>query len=291
MNRRPETMEPDIHTESGQVLVRFWGVRGSMACAGTETLRYGGNTACVEVRCGPHLLLLDAGTGIRHLGNDLNGHAVDADILLSHSHFDHVCGLPFFKPLFSPRNAFRLWVGRHGDSGRSARQVLYDLMVPPLFPVSPDVFNAAVDYRDFRMGDAIELRPGLWVHSAATRPGGPSVGYRIEYGGKVVTYITDAEHRPEAPSAAVADLLRGADIAIFDASHVDTEHWEGDHSSWEDGLHLCCRQQVKTYVVFHHDPRHDDDFLDRIGSQLAATAPGAEGPEPVLAREGLILLP
>lgn len=284
MNATPDFLTPDQMADAG-ITIRFWGVRGSMPCAGNDTLRYGGNTACVELRCGPYLILLDAGTGLRYLGNDLNGHAVDADILLSHSHYDHVCGLPFFKPLYAPQNKFRLWVA-HKANGRSARQVLDELMVPPLFPVSPDVFNAGVDYCDIEPDAATEIRPGLWVRTVALRADGGSVGYRIEYRGRAIAYVTDSQHRPGAPAQAVEELIRGADVAIFDASHVDTEHWEGDHSTWEDGLHLCDKAGVKTYVVFHHDPQHDDDFLDRIAEQLHALRPSA-----LLAREGLILRP
>src|SRR3977135_4306969 len=94
--------------------VRFWGVRGSIACSGPRTARYGGNTSSLEVRCGERILLFDAGTGIRYLGKSLEGRAIDADIFLTHTHFAHVCGLPFFRPFFEPKNKFRLWAGHLG---------------------------------------------------------------------------------------------------------------------------------------------------------------------------------
>src|SRR5437764_1891523 len=110
--------------------VRFWGVRGSIACSGPRTARYGGNTSSLEVRCGERILLFDAGTGIRYLGKSLEGRAIDADIFLTHTHFDHVCGLPFFRPFFEPKNKFRLWAG-HLGGGMTLRRVLDEFMVAP----------------------------------------------------------------------------------------------------------------------------------------------------------------
>ena len=103
--------------------VRFWGVRGSIACSGPRTARYGGNTSSLEVRCGERLLLFDAGTGIRYLGKTLEGQRLDTDLFFTHTHFDHVCGLPFFRPFFEPGNRFRLWAGHLGE-GLTLKRVL-----------------------------------------------------------------------------------------------------------------------------------------------------------------------
>ena len=125
----------------GDFTVRFWGVRGSIACSGPRTERYGGNTSSIEVRCGGRMLLFDAGTGLRYLGNSLSTSPIDADLFLTHTHFDHVCGLPFFRPFFQPQNRFRLWAGHLGE-GMTLRRVLGEFMMSPLFPVPPQVFRA-----------------------------------------------------------------------------------------------------------------------------------------------------
>ena len=126
--------------------VRFWGVRGSIACPGPRTARYGGNTSSVEVRCGDRLLMFDAGTGLRYLGKSLDGARLDTDLFFTHTHFDHVCGLPFFRPLFQPQNKFRLWSG-HLRGAMTLKRVLAEFMMAPLFPVSPGVFAAKMDFR------------------------------------------------------------------------------------------------------------------------------------------------
>src|SRR3954462_1852159 len=127
--------------------VRFWGVRGSIACSGPRTARYGGNTSSLEVRCGERLLLFDAGTGIRYLGKTLDGARIDGDIYFTHTHFDHVCGLPFFRPLFQPQNKFRLWAG-HLSGAMTLKRVLAEFMMSPLFPVPPEVFRSTLEKFD-----------------------------------------------------------------------------------------------------------------------------------------------
>ncbi|MGH8691680.1 MAG: MBL fold metallo-hydrolase, partial [Burkholderiales bacterium] len=132
--------------QSSDFTVRFWGVRGSIACSGPRTARYGGNTSSIEVRCGARLLLFDGGTGLRYFGNSLAAagpasEPLDADLFLTHTHFDHVCGLPFFRPFFDPKNRWRLWAGHLGE-GMTLRRVLGEFMMAPLFPVPPQVFRA-----------------------------------------------------------------------------------------------------------------------------------------------------
>jgi phosphoribosyl 1,2-cyclic phosphodiesterase len=269
--------------------VRFWGVRGSIAAAGPETARYGGNTSSIEIRCGKRLILLDAGTGMRYLGNRLVAEApLDADIFFTHTHFDHVCGLPFFGPFFEPRNKFRLWAG-HLEAGMTLHRVLHEFMMAPLFPVSPGVFAADMEFRDFKAGATLKPAPELVVRTAPLNHPNGATGYRIEYGGKSVCYVTDTEHVPGTPDRNVLGLIAGADVVIYDCMYTDEEFpkyvgW--GHSTWQEGLRLCKAAGAKRLVVFHHDPDHDDDRLDAIGREAAAAMPGA-----VIAREGLTLAP
>jgi len=280
------------NTPGDGFLVRFWGVRGSIAAPGPATARYGGNTSSIEVRCGARLLLLDAGTGIRYLGGALAREApIDADILFTHTHFDHVCGLPFFKPFFQPENRFRLWAGHLGE-GLTLHRVLREFMMAPLFPVPPDVFKAAIEYRDFKGGETLPLHgaPEITVRTARLNHPDGATGYRIEYAGKSVCYITDTEHVPGKPDRNVLGLIEGADIVIYDCMYTDEEYARAyvgwGHSTWQEAVRLCKAARVKKLVVFHHDPDHDDDRMDAIGRAVAAAMPGA-----VVAREGMTLAP
>jgi phosphoribosyl 1,2-cyclic phosphodiesterase len=280
------------NSAAGGFLVRFWGVRGSIAAPGPATARYGGNTSSIEVRCGDRLLLLDGGTGMRYLGNALLAEApLDADLFFTHTHFDHVCGLPFFKPFFQPENRFRLWAG-HLDSGLTLHRVLREFMMAPLFPVPPDVFKARIEYRDFKSGATLPLpgAQGITVRTAPLNHPDGATGYRIEYAGKSVCYITDTEHAPGKPDRNVLGLMEGADIAIYDCMYTDEEFAKSyvgwGHSTWQEAVRLCKPAGVKQLVVFHHDPDHDDATMTAIEQELAGASDGG-----IVAREGMLLTP
>jgi phosphoribosyl 1,2-cyclic phosphodiesterase len=269
--------------------VRFWGVRGSIACAGPETLRYGGNTSSLEVRCGERLLLFDAGTGIRYLGNRLMRDApLDADLYLTHTHFDHVCGLPFFRPLFQPENTFRLWAG-HLAGRASLKTVLWQFMMTPLFPVRPEVFRANVAYNDFSAGDTLRLSPEITLRTTPLNHPDGATGYRLEFAGRSMCYLTDTEHVAGAPDRNILGLIADADMVIYDSMYTDEEwaagHVGWGHSTWQEAVRLCRSAGAKRLVVFHHNPDHDDDMLDAIGREVEAALPGS-----ILAREGLELV-
>ena len=269
--------------------VRFWGVRGSIACPGPRTARYGGNTSSLEVRCGERLLLFDAGTGIRYLGNSLDGAGpLDADMYFTHTHFDHVCGLPFFRPLFQPKNRFRLWAGHLGE-GMTLRRVLEEFMVAPLFPVPPEAFRATMEYRDFTAGETLSAGGQIAVRTAPLNHPDGATGFRVDHDGRSFCYITDTEHVPGAPDRHVLGLMAGADLVVYDSMYTDAEYpdyvgW--GHSTWQEGVRLCRQAGAKRLVVFHHDPEHDDEQLDGIARELDAALPGS-----MVAREGLVLEP
>ncbi len=267
--------------------IRFWGVRGSIACPGGDTLHYGGNTSCVEVRCGSRLLIFDCGTGARVFGNHLQA-ALDADLFFSHTHFDHICGLPFFAPVFVPGNKLSLWAGHLGGK-TTIREVLCSMMIDPLFPIPPDAMRADITYKDFEAGETLSPAPGITLKTAPLNHPNGATGYRLEFAGKVVCYVTDTEHVIGAPDENVLRLIEGADLLIYDATYTDDEYpqFEGwGHSTWQEGARLCETAGVKTYVLFHHAPSHDDAFMDRIAEEVDRMRPGA-----VVAREELILRP
>ncbi len=264
--------------------VRFWGVRGSIPAPGAATARYGGNTSCVEMRCGPHMLIFDAGSGIRELGVAMeSGGQVEADLFLSHTHYDHLVGLPFFGPVFNPRNSFRVWAG-HLKPERTIESVLRGFMTDPLFPVPLDIFNAHIDFHDFIAGDTLQPRPTITVRTTSLNHPNRATGYRVEYGGKAACYVTDTEHVIGAPDRNILGLIEGADLMIYDSSYTDAEFpnfigW--GHSTWEEGVRLAQAAHVKRVGLFHHEPSRDDDVLDTIGEAAERMFSGA-----FVAREG-----
>lgn len=268
--------------------IHFWGVRGSIPCPGPATARYGGNTPCVEVRCGKRLVIFDAGTGIRALGNELTqkGEALDADILLSHCHIDHVNGIPFFAPFFSSANRFRLWAG-HLLPDYNLEDALRSLMSHPLFPIEVEVFKANIRYRDFAAGERIDLGDNVVVRTVPLDHPGGATGYRLDFAGRSFAYITDNEIRPSGPDPRLVKLVHNADLVVYDCTYTDSEiaskaGW--GHSSWHQGLQLADAAHIKSFCLFHHAPEHDDAFMDMIAAEAEAARKGT-----IVAVEGTII--
>jgi phosphoribosyl 1,2-cyclic phosphodiesterase len=257
--------------------IRFWGVRGSLPCPGPATKRYGGNTPCVEVRCGDRLIILDAGTGLRELGDKLvaEGGTIDADILLTHCHYDHVIGIPFFAPFFQPRHHFRMWAGNLLPDFR-LKGVMENMMSEPLFPIGIDMFKADIAYRDFRAGETIAPGGGVTIRTVPLDHPGGATGYRIDYKGRSVAYITDNEGRREECDAALVAAAKDADLVIYDTAYTEDEieakkGW--GHSTWQDGMRLVDAAGAKTFCLFHHAPEHDDAAMDALLAEARAARP------------------
>lgn len=248
-------------------LVRFWGVRGSIAVSGPEFARYGGNTICIEMRCGKHTLLFDAGSGLRPAGKALRASGVtDFDLFFSHCHYDHIIGLPAFKPIYERGIKLTLWSG-HLAGRMTTRQMVDAFIQPPWFPVKLEICKANLDYRDFVSGDVLRPREGIVVRTGSlTHPGG-CIGYRVEWGGRVVAVITDTEHEPGKLDQAVLDLIRDADLVIYDCTYTEAEmeRYRGNgHSTWQQGVKLCEAAGARGLALFHHDPSRTDDDLDEM---------------------------
>lgn len=258
--------------------VRLWGVRGSLPVGGADTREFGGNTMCVEMRLGDHVLILDAGSGLAAAGAALMAEGRrEATLLFTHWHYDHVIGLPFFAPFFQPGHAIRVWSG-HSPDGTTTEAMMADFMRAPFFPVGPACFRAQVRPGDFRAGDVLAPWQGVTIHTGALHHPGGAVGYRVEWGGRVAALITDTEHVPGELDPRVMDLIRGADLVLYDACYEDAE-FPGvcgfGHSTWQQALRLAQAAGVARVGMIHHAVHRSDADLRRIEGQAQAVLPGA----------------
>ena len=273
----------------GKFEVRFWGVRGSIASPGADTASVGGNTSSVEVRCGDTRILLDAGTGLRKLGDSLllEGKPVEATLLLSHFHWDHIQGLPFFVPAYVPTTKLDI-VG--GNVRTSLREALVHQMSDPVFPVRFDELGAKIRTRDVRAQDLFEIGDAKVKVGKGNHPGGV-LAYRIELGGKSIVYATDTEHFA-CVDPDLRALAREADILIYDAQYTPEEYagkmgrsrvgW--GHSTYVAACELAREANVGKLVLYHHDPQRTDAGVLEIEERSRLIYPST-----VAAREGLVL--
>jgi phosphoribosyl 1,2-cyclic phosphodiesterase len=272
-----------------QFQLQFWGVRGSIACPGSATLRYGGNTPCLEVRVGGQRLIFDAGTGIRLLGQQLStSEQVVGHIFFSHSHWDHIQGFPFFAPAFQAGNRFDIYGGIRSDSP-SIEQRLHHQMMDPNFPVPLNIMAAELHFHNLQTGEAVQLGKVQVEIGQLNHPGG-AYGYRVSWQGRSIAYITDTEHYPDRLDANVLKLAHQADIFIYDCTYTDAEYHDPvsskvgwGHSTWQEGVRLAIASQAKELVIFHHDPSHDDQFMDQVGKEAAQCFPRV-----TVAQEGMV---
>jgi len=273
-----------------QFLVRFWGVRGSIACPGPHTVRYGGNTSCIEMLVGGQRLVFDGGTGLRELGITLMAEApLAASLFFTHSHWDHIQGFPFFGPAFVPGNRFDIY-GAIAPNGSTIEQRLNDQMLHPNFPVPLQVMGADLKFCDIEIGETVHLKDITVENSLLNHPG-EAVGYRVTWQDHVAAYITDTEHFPNRLDPNVVALAQDADVLIYDSTYTDAEYYDPKfskvgwgHSTWQEAVKVAQAANVKTLVIFHHDPSHDDDFMDQIAVQAAAAFPSS-----IVAKEGLTI--
>jgi phosphoribosyl 1,2-cyclic phosphodiesterase len=273
-----------------QFTVHFWGVRGSIPCPGPHTVRYGGNTSCVEMQVGNKRLIFDGGTGLHVLGQSLLPKMpIEAYIFFTHSHWDHMQGFPFFTPGFVRGNSFHIY-GAIAPDGSTIEQRLNDQMLHPNFPVPLQIMQANLHFYDIIPGEKIFISD-ITVETAPLNHPGEAVGYRVNWCDSVAVYITDTEHFHDRLDENVLWLARNADILIYDSTYTDEEYYcptspkiGWGHSTWQEAVKIAKAANVKTLVIFHHDPAHDDEFLDRVGEEAAKKFPRA-----IMAREGMVL--
>ena len=288
--------------------LRFWGTRGSIPTPGPATVRYGGNTPSIEVRTPTgSLVVLDAGTGIRELGRALiaraNGSPITGDIYLTHAHWDHIQGIPFFAPAFQPGNRFTIWGAK--SLAASIRRVVRDQMSPVVFPVAFEELAATFEFRE--LTDERHASDGFDVRAFPVRHPGGALGYRFAGRGSdgqestsAFVYISDNELRATDASATserwrakLVEFIRGSRVLIHDATYTEDEyeaHRGWGHSTYGDAVALALESGVETLVLFHHSPdRSDDDVDARLAECRAASARSGRTLRVIAAAEGLEL--
>ena len=285
--------------------LQFWGTRGSIPTPGPETVRYGGNTPCVELRTSEGwLIVLDAGTGVRELGRSLisraNGAPIAGDIFLTHAHWDHIQGIPFFGPLFQRGNHFTIWGAKALQT--SIARVVRDQMSPVVFPVTFEELDATIDFceiaEECRRGNGYEVRAFQVRH-----PGG-ALGYRFserDDNHRALVYISDNELGPGAKYDTrldwrrdLLDFVRDARVLVHDTMYTAEEydHYRGwGHSTYDEAVDLAVDAGVERLVLYHHKPERTDDEVDRRVEECRALAHRRGSPlEIIAAAEGMTLI-
>jgi len=253
--------------------VTFWGVRGGLPSPGGETTEFGGNSPCVEIDCGDRIIVFDAGTGLRVLGQALMDRSpVQGDLLFSHTNFNRICGLPFFAAAFHPKNSFSFWCGHKPEEG-SIKAVLTRLMTDPVFPVPIDIFNAELAFNDFEAGQSFDLVPGIEVVSIPVTCGLPGTAYRLQCGHRSLGYACAL--RPPGDLSHLIDFLLGCDLLILSLLCDDMK--EADRIAIE----LAQRAEIGHVVITDHPPEASDSELFRreeaMQRQLSASSLAREG--------------
>ena len=278
--------------------VRFWGVRGSIPCPGPQTQKYGGNSACIELRVGndDRLVIIDAGSGIRQLGNYLMRHdlpkgPIRTDIFLSHTHWDHIMGFPFFVPIYVPGTKMKVY-GPVTFEEDGLEEVVGGQMKYRYFPVNFGELASEIEYVRIKEDPCMDLGGGLMLATKLLNHPVTALGYRFQYGGKSVCtcydtepfrnlFITDPDHpdydevmaeEGEAVAAEQNHMLEqffaGADLLIHDSQYTEAEYQQGrknwGHTSFEHAIATANRAGVKKLALFHHDPDRTDDQIDEL---------------------------
>lgn len=284
--------------------VKFRGVRGSIPVPGKSTIRYGGNTTCIEVRVNNHLIIFDSGTGIITLGQDMMtdfmkmdettraSNPMTAVMLFTHTHLDHIIGLPFFTPVFIGSTKLYIFGDKYYD--KNFKDILAMSMHSPLFPVEFDDLPSYRDVKNIKEGEVIILRDGIkepevqnvfrpstefpddavkiYVHQSYAHPCDGTLVYRIEYKDKKMVFATDIEGY-KSPDTRLIKFAKDVDVLIHDAQYTDNQYAQSQgfgHSTMEMATEVAKAANVKKLYLFHHDPRHNDDRLDEIHQETKA---------------------
>jgi phosphoribosyl 1,2-cyclic phosphodiesterase len=270
--------------------IQFWGVRGSIPTPGKDTIRYGGNTSCLEMQVGGRRLIFDGGTGLRLLGDELAKQMpMEGYMFFTHYHWDHIQGFPLFMPAFVPGNRFHIY-GAVPPEGESMKKHFMERVLHPNSPVPMQGMQA--DLRFYELEHHQKMMLGdITIETGTLNHPNSAMGYRISWQGKTAVYCSDTEHFPDRLDDNILNLAHDADVLIYDAMYTDEEYHNPKspkvgwgHSTWQEAIKVAQAARVKTVVIFHHDPSHTDEYLDEIERDVQTAFPGA-----VMAKEGMIL--
>lgn len=269
-------------------IVKFWGVRGSVPTPGLDTVRYGGNTACVEVLVAGQRLIFDGGTGLRVLGKHLLSveQPVKAHIFFTHTHWDRIQGFPFFVPAFAQGNQFDIY-GATAANGASIKQCLTDQMLRPNFFTPLQKMSSEMTFHNISAGSVIHLDQGVMVETIALNSQTSALGFRVTHAGKSLVYATDSDISSAEPDPNLLYLAQGAELFIYGGHYSETAYPDvnsGAAIPWDKNIELAEKAQVKEMILFHHNPVHDDDYLDHVEMELHNRCARLR-----LAREGMVL--
>lgn len=270
--------------------IRFWGVRGTIPVPGPDTIRVGGNTSCIDVRTSDQqLIIIDAGSGIRRLGQHLkqeNSGRITGSILISHTHWDHIQGFPFFSPIMGRNNRFVLVGQKRVD--KQLEEILAGQFIEPYLPFSYKTLPADLIVKEVTDGETIIIGENTTVHVADLHHPGGCLGFRIEHNDHVFAYCSDVSHPDGGFDQNVLALAHGADLLVHDAHFANmaerNRFSDWGHSCWLEAAQAAIEAGVKTMALFHYAPDLTDDEVDQILLQTRQLFPRT-----ILAREGLEL--
>lgn len=268
---------------SSDFSVKFWGVRGSCPTPGKQTIIFGGNTPCIEITIGDKILIMDAGTGIRELGLNLqqNNKELNIDIFITHTHWDHIQGFPFFSPIYESNNKFTIY--GHEDIDK----LMTSQFKKSFFPIQFNDLKAKINFKTLTNNSSISLDDNIRVTTMITNHGGGNLAYKVESDNKILCYLGDLEHSEKLDSA-LRHFVKGADLIIYDAKYTDEEYLNyksgRGHSTWQEGIKLAKAAEANKLAIFHHSPLRSDEELKKIKKIAQTLYRGA-----LVAKEGMVI--
>lgn len=247
-------------------IVRFWGVRGSFPTLENNKMRFGGNTSCVEMNIDNKILIFDGGTGIQRLGKNLQNKNIRADIFITHLHWDHIQGLPFFNPFFNSENIFNIY--GQDKNNITFEEAIKGIMKYPYSPITWDDFSAKTNFISIKENSKINIGNNIIVKTIETDHPDGCIAYKVEYKNISCCYITDLEHTEKVDNK-IKNFVKDSNLLIYDSNYTEEEYlglnnnskigW--GHSTWEKGVKLANEANIKELILFHHNPERSDDEL------------------------------
>jgi len=276
--------------KNSKLKIKFWGVRGSCPTPGADTVKYGGNTPCVQISTADKNIIIDAGTGICKLGDELEresqGRPLTLDIFFTHLHWDHIQGFPFFSPIYHKKNVINIY------ASSAARKYLKTLMSEPYFPVHCEELKSEINFIELQDIDTVNFpESGININTIPGHHFEQTRIYRVEYRGKSCTYLSDYEHFSDDQD--IVKFIKNSDLLIYDSHFTDEEYMGSNgnykrmgwgHSTWQEGIKMAEKSMIDKLLLFHHAPERTDEELDKIQEKARGKFPNVR-----IAREGMVI--